>query len=424
MEETQESLSRYRWVIVIISALMVMTVLGFCSSAGSIYIKPITEALNISRASYSLTKSVRYITTAIVNLFFGFLIYRLGAKLMIMLGFFSLILSTFIYSIAETVHVFCIGSFFLGVGLSFTTTTMVGAVVNRWWGEKKGTVMGFILASNGVGAAIARVILTPIIERETFGYRDAYRLVIVILASAAVMMLVLFRNDPKGEIKVRIEKKRQKATEAERATFKKPYFFVALVAIFFSGVVLQGVTSIADPHLNDSGVSPIFITTVLSIHSLALSGAKLSMGFVYDKAGVKVASGICYVAAVFSMLSLGFVGTGVLGHTLAGFYSVVSSIALPLETVMLPIFARELFGEKSFNSALGIFAAVNTAGYAVGDPLANLVFDSFGSYNPWIFASAVIIAAVGITMHAAITVAKRDRAAHENNEELITEIKV
>ena len=414
MEETQKSLSRYRWVIVIISALMVMTVLGFCSSAGSIYIKPITEALNISRASYSITKSVRYITTAIVNLFFGFLIYRLGAKLMIMLGFSSLILSTFIYSIAETVPVFCIGSFFLGVGLSFTTTTMVGAVVNRWWGEKKGTVMGFILASNGVGAAIARVILTPVIQSDTFGFRKSYRIVVVILAAAALMMLVLFRNDPKGEIKVRIEKKRHKATEADRAAFKKPYFYVALVCIFLSGVVLQGVTSIADPHLNDSGVSPIFITTVLSIHSLALSGAKLSMGFVYDKAGVKVASGICYAAAVSAMLSLGFVGTGVLGHTLAGFYSVVSAIALPLETVMLPIFARELFGEKSFNSALGIFAAVNTAGYAVGDPLANLVFDRLGTYVPWIYASVAIIAAVGVVMNIVISLARRDIARPES----------
>ncbi len=409
MEEKTRSGNGYKWVIIIICAVMVMTVLGFCSSASSIYIKPITEALGISRASYSVTTSVRYVTTAVVNLFFGVLIYRLGAKLLIMTGFSSLIISALVYSLADNVPLFCLGSVFLGIGLSFTTTTMVGSVVNRWWGERKGTVMGFILASNGVGAALARVILTPIIQSETFGYRNAYRLVCVILAAVAVIMLILFRNDPKGAPRVRIEKKRT-ATEADRAAFKKPYFFVALVCVFLTGLVLQGVTGIADPHLNDRGLETAFITAVMSVHSIVLSGSKFTTGFIYDRAGVKAASGVCYFAAVAAMLSLAFVGAGALGQTLAVVYSVLASIALPLETVMLPIFARELFGENSFNSALGIFVSVNTAGYALGGPLANLIFDAFGTYNPWIFASTAIIAAVLIVMNAVITVAKRDRA--------------
>ncbi|MBQ7363737.1 MAG: MFS transporter [Clostridia bacterium] len=413
MEKQRRALPDYKWIIITVCALMVMTVLGFCSSANSIYIRPITEALGITRASYSVTSSVRYVTTAVVNLFFGVLIYRLGAKLLIMLGFSSLVISTLIYSLADSIPVFCVGSVFLGLGLSFTTTTMVGAVVNRWWGEKKGTVMGFILASNGIGAAVARVILTPIIQSDTFGYRNAYRLVSVILSAVAVMMLILFRNDPKGQPRVKIERKRRIATEADRAAFRKPYFYVALVCVFLTGLTLQGVSGIADPLLIDNGLDSAFVTAVMSVHSIALSGAKLSTGFIYDRFGVRTASVVCYVAAIVAMLSLAYSGAGVLGQTLAVIYAVISSVALPLETVMLPIFARELFGEHSFNSALGIFASVNTAGYAVGGPLANLIFDVFGTYNPWIFASIIIIVAVSVAMHVIITVAKRDAATKE-----------
>ena len=167
----------YKWVIVFISCLMVFCVLGFCSSANSMYITPITEALNISRASYSVTTGVRYITTALVNIFFASLIYRFGEKKMIIAGFASLIMSTFIYSISTSVMVFALGSIFLGIGLSFTTTAMVGTVVNKWCAKNKGTIMGIALASNGIGAAIARVILTPIINSgDPFGYRNAYRI--------------------------------------------------------------------------------------------------------------------------------------------------------------------------------------------------------------------------------------------------------
>lgn len=413
MEQTNKRLSPYRWVIVIISALMVMVALGFCSSANGMYIKPITEALGIDRAAFSLSTSVRYIATSVVNLFFGLLIYKLGAKVLIMCGFVSLIISTFIYSIAETAFVFCIGGAFLGLGFAFTTTTMVGAVVNRWWSDRKGTVMGFILASNGVGAVIARNVLSPIIDADKFGFRNAYRIVIVILAVTAVIMLVLFRNDPKGE-RVRIEKKRHVATENDKAAFKKPYFYVALVCVFFTGFVLQGVTGIADPHFKDNSLDAGFITAVMSVHSLVLSGAKFGTGFIYDKFGIRVASGVCFISAVVAMTALAFVGNSTAGLVLAAVYCVLSSVALPLETVMIPIIARELFGESGFNSALGIFASATTFGFALGTPLSNLVFDRLGTYVPWIYASVAIIAVVGVVMNIVISLARRDRARLES----------
>ena len=62
-------------------------------------------------------------------------------------------------------------------------------------------------------------------------------------------------------------------------------------------------------------------------------------------------------------------------------YGVLSPFALPLETIMLPIYASEFSEEKSFNKILGIFVSLNTAGYAVGAPVANLCYDITGSYD-------------------------------------------
>ncbi|MBQ3049335.1 MAG: MFS transporter [Oscillospiraceae bacterium] len=411
----------YKWIIVFISGLMVFTVLGFCSSANGIYIAPITSALDISRGSYAVTTSVRYVTTSVINIFFGTLIYRFGAKKLIMSGFILLIISSIIYSVATTVPIFCVGSFFLGAGLSFTTTTMVGSVINKWCAQNKGTIMGVVLATNGLGATLARIILTPIINAgNPFDYRNAYRLVAVILAGVALVMLIFFRNTPKGEEEHRYEVKKGKHHASHDVhLFRMPYFYVALVCIFVTGLVLQSVSGIADPHFRDNNVALATITTVMSVHSIVLSLSKFTTGFIYDKAGIRAASLICYLAAVFAMVSLVVVGNDNLGIFFGFVYAVLSSVALPLETIMLPIFARELFGDEIFNKSLGIFAAVNTAGYAVGGPIANLVFDITGSYDLWIFISIALIAAVCVTMNFVISAAKRT-LAHLHDDEAVT----
>ena len=72
----------------------------------------------------------------------------------------------------------------LGLGLAWTTTTMVGSIVHRWCPAHAGKIMGQILAANGVGGAVATQIVTPIIYApgDAFGYRNAYKLVALILA--------------------------------------------------------------------------------------------------------------------------------------------------------------------------------------------------------------------------------------------------
>ena len=78
---------------------MIFTVLGFCSSGRGLYIAAVTEALGISRSAFSVNDSLRFITTAIVNLFFGSLILRFGARKLIAAGFISLTIACILYSV-------------------------------------------------------------------------------------------------------------------------------------------------------------------------------------------------------------------------------------------------------------------------------------------------------------------------------------
>ena len=418
---TQKRKLSYTPVIIGLCFLMVFTCLGFCSSPKSLFIVPVTEALGIDRSTYSWNDSCRFISTSIVNIFFGTLMNHFGPRKLIAAGFAALAASSLLYSFATNVFMIYLGGCLLGIGLSWTTTTMVGSVVNRWCFEKKGTIMGAILAANGLGGALATQIISPIIESKA-GYRRAYLVVAIILLAVGTLVTVLFRDKPKEsqssnhDIKKHSNKKdAHEGLEFAKAK-KKAFFYIACVCIFVTGLVLQGITGVAAAHLKDSGLDAGFVATVLSCHSLALAFFKFATGIIYDKFGLRVTTGICCLTSVLVMIFLALVTNSALGMIFAVIYGIFSALALPLETIMLPIYASDLFGERSFNQVLGIFVSVNTAGYALGAPLINMCFDVFGSYTPGFFAGSALMLLVTIGIQLAITLANvaKKQIASEN----------
>lgn len=394
----------YKWVIIALSFLMVMICLGFCSSPKSLFISPVTKALGIDRGLFSINDSLRFISTAVINIFFGTLINRFGPKKLICAGFTCLILSQLIYSFATNVFVFYIGGILLGLGLSWTTTTMVGSIVNKWCSENKGTIMGAVLAANGVGGAIAIQVVTPIIESGAFGYRNAYRLVALILFAVCVLIMLFFKNSPEKESSTLadVPKKKSRGHDWSGISYsdavKMPYFYCSLVCIFLTGLTLQSVTGVAAAHMKDCGLDPAYVGVVLSIHSLVLAAFKFLTGFIYDKFGLRTTVNICSFTAVIVMILLCMITNSLIGKIFALIYGIFSSLALPLETILLPIYAGDLFGQKSFNKILGIFVSVNTAGYAVGAPMINIIFDRFGSYNIGFIICALLMIGIIISM--------------------------
>ena len=96
------------------------------------------------------------------------------------------------------------------------------------------------------------------------------------------------------------------------------------------------------------------------------------------------------------IILLSVVSDSVGGRACAIAYAVLSSLALPLETVMLPLIAGDLFGEKEYSKLLGIFVSVNTAGYASGPLISSLCFDAIGTYKPVFWAYAGIMTVVTV----------------------------
>lgn len=402
----------YQWVIVAACFVLCFTGLGFCSGNKSLFLTAVTEALGISRGVYAVSDSLRYITTAVTNLFFGFLIMKLGPRVLVGVGMGALALSCFVSSVAENVWGIYAGGALLGLGLTFGGTTMVGYVIKRWCKKNQGAILGIVMCANALGTSVSAPFLSKIINSDVFGYRTAYRTIALILLVVGVVLVLVFRDAPTP--KTLPQGKKPKGNTWEGITFaealRKPYFYIACVCIFCTGAVLQSVSGVSNAHIKDTGLSPEFAATIISIHSLSLAAFKFLTGVMYDKKGLKFTMLVCDAAAVVMILLLAMVSATAEGKVFAFGYAILSGLALPLETIMLPLIAGDLFGEKEFGKMLGIFVSVNTAGYAVGPLVSNLCFDAIGTYTPVFFVYGALMVGVTVAFMFALKKAKATQA--------------
>jgi len=410
---------RYRWVVVAACFLMAFTGLGFCSGTKSLYLVPITEATGLKRSLFSLSDSCRYITTTVVNLFFGVHLARYGARRLVAAGYVCLIAFALLSASATTAWMFCLGGVFLGLGLSWLGTAMIGHVISAWFRENRGTVMGFALAANGVGAAVATQIVSPIINRpgDAFGYRKAYLLTAALLAVAGALIAAFLREHPEGGAPAPGGRRRRSAGWSgmtAKQAMATPYFYAAAACVFLTGMSLQSTSGISAAHMRDVGLDNAFIAGVVSLHAITLSVAKLLVGFLHDRIRLRRTLTLCCVAALASIGLLAAAGPS--ARWAAAVYGPMMSLALPMETIILPLLAADLFGDRELEKLLGIFVSVSTAGFAVGVPLSNLCHDVLGSYRPALAVVAVLMAGVTAAYQCILPAAARRRAAMEAAE--------
>lgn len=408
------------WVVIAVCFLMVMVCLGFASSTKSLFPDEIAKDLGTERSLVAIGESCRYVATAIVNLFFGVLVAKFGPRKLIFAGFASLVSSMLLYSFATELWQIYLAGTLLGIGFSWTTTTMVGYVVGLWCSGKKGTIMGAILASNGIGGAIAIQLVGRLIDPNVTGsYRNAYRMIAIVIAVTAVIVLIFFRNRPKNAEELApttSAKKRGRDWVGIEfsAAVRKWYFWGACVCIFCSGLILQGSHGIVAMHYKDIGIDYAAVTGILSFGSLLLVVAKLLTGILYDRFGLRIAASICTVLAIISTFLLAVIRGNELGFVLAIVFTVIGQFSMPLETIMLPLYASDLFGNRSFAKVLGIFVSVNVSGYAIGAPAFNLCYDIFGSYVPALILVGCVMAAVLVLLQFVISAAHKEQKKIES----------
>ena len=226
-----------------------------------------------------------------------------------------------------------------------------------------------------------------------------------------IILLCLRENPAEGPVSTEVGKKKKARGAAWtgiefREVRKKAYFYLTFAMIFLTGISLQSVGTISIVYMEDLGFDAGFVATTATVSSLVLTFAKILMGFTYDKKGLSftlILSQVCVIIAFFLKATLKNSSVGMVCAMAA---TVLGTIALPLETVMIPLISNDLFGTASYDKVLGIFYSANSLGLCLGSPLCDLYRDlTGGSYVAcyWFFTALMVVVTIGFqfVIHAA-----------------------
>lgn len=390
----------YKWVIAAACFVLCVVGLGLCSGNAGLFVVATTEALGISRSAYAVSSSLRYVSTAVMNMFFGMLALKFGTRKLIGAGMLALVLSCVANALATNVIGLYIGGVLLGVGLTFAGTTIIGYVIRQWFAEHQGVVLGVVLSANALGAAVSAPWFSSVIYGgEVFGYRKVYWVVAGILLVSGIVLVLLFRDVPKEDKKrpvagKQLEKSRAWKGNAYADRAVKPYFYIICACLILTGMVLASSAGVSAAHMKDQGVDPTYVALVTSVYSLMLAASKFLIGAVSDKKGLRFAVLTCDGAALIMVVLLCVVSGSAMGKVIAMTYAVFAGLALPLQTVLLPLMAGDMFRNEDYSKVLGIFTAANSIGFLLGNTLANFCFDLFGTYRHILITDGILMVAI------------------------------
>lgn len=397
--------SNYRWVIFGLSFLIFFALIGVASAPFSLYIVPVTQYFGFSRGDFTLIFTIKTVIGVIIQLSFGPIIKRLGLRWVIVLGVAVMPIGFFIFARAASLGMFYLGGFFVGLGFSLASITPVALLIDQWFDKGEGLILGVISAGSGFGGALfSRIIGVQIVER---GFQSALQFTAIFLVVTAIPVVLFIRSKPDGkQEKIKPLPTQVAGANAEPKScpddagnvFKQAHFWTALGAIFLIGMAMLPVIFSTPPYLLEKGFDGVFAASITGAVFLVMAFAKIIIGFLHDRLGIRTSLLIGIGSFTASTLVLILASQ----QWMVWLFTLFGGIGASTLAVLTPLYAREILGQKNYRQYLGVFFAVLSAGIGIGTPLINYIYDLTGSYTFMIAINGIVAVAALILAFSAL----------------------
>ena len=401
----------YGWYIVGTGFLTNIASAFALASTLSIFLKPLTAELGISRGVFSLLRSGEGIIGALSAPIVGTLVDRHGGRWLIAIGTAIVAAGYFVLGHVDTFTQFALVRLSLvTLGDAMMGSMVVNIVIAQWFLRRRGRA--FAISSMGVGFA---KVCMPIVAASIivwFGWRQTWVIFgLVTLVLGVVPALLFIRRSPEEmgllpdgseEPVVSRVKQNRAATDATtnqdlewtRGEAMRTRTFWLLVITF--GIASVGVTGLnlhVYPYVTDLGHPPLVAATVMSVIASMQLFSPLAWGFFAERVDVRIAAMLRFVIQGIGL------GLAMLTPSLfclyGGFF--LYGIGLGGNMVLPEVLWANYFGRRSLGKVRGLGLLISQVMAAAGPPFFGFLFDitngyglSFAIFGCALFTSAVL----------------------------------
>lgn len=366
----------YGYIVAVVCFFIAFFYVGYANNSGSLYVVPVTNYYGFSRTEFSLIFSIMSIVGIFANLAFSSLYRRLGIRKLVIMAAMLSTSAFFIYYRSTNLIQFYIGAFLFGIGFSYTNMLTFSLLINSWFVEKRGTILGFISAGSGFGGSVMSPMIGYIIS--AYGFKKSYLITSIILLILIIPIALFIKENTDLEYTVREQERDCYLNKKTvRQLLKEKRIILGLIVIFLMGFLMAPWLNVVASHLMDRGFDAMFASQILGGILFIMGLSKIFVGAVHDRIGINSSINICLISFIFSSIILLFVKSKLFAWIFAFFFG----ISLSALSVLLPLFTSAIAGEEYLSDIIGIASALIGAGMSMGTPLINFIYDLTGSNN-------------------------------------------
>lgn len=384
-QEPNQSLTNkpgfYYGYIILLCAFISIVADYILPNSYGIFFKPMALELRWDRTIISGAYSLNRIAAGLMSIVAGWLIDRMGARLVLIIcsvlcGLGSLMIS----QISSVWQLYLIYGVIIGTGTS-AFAPMV-ATVAKWFVRRRTMMTGIIISGVPISTLIGPPILNNLISE--YGWRLSYIISGAIITAVIIIAAQFMRREPRIVWQI-VENKK----EDEQEEFKSLndsfslieavhtrqfwiYFFMSICyALCYMSLIVHFV-----PYITDFGIPAITAANVLAAMGGAIIVGLILMGNIGDKIGNKSGIIIGYFLMSLTMFLFPFLKETWLFYIFASIFG----FAFGCISTQRPPLVANMFGVKSHGLIFSVLDNSFSIGAAIGPLLYGYIFDTFGSY--------------------------------------------
>lgn len=380
------------------------------SSTLSVFLKPMTDDLGVSRGVFSLLRSGEILIAGAMAPLVGPMVDRFGGRWLMAGGALSAVIGFLWMSQVSAFWQFLLLRWsFVAVGGVFMCQMVVSVTVSRWFVRKRGRAIA--IASLGQGVSKVSI---PVVTASLFawvGWRLTWSVFGVVTLILVVVPAVIFMRRSPEDMGLKPDgiddaedapdvtsSKTEKKTKPDHAAdetvwrwqevIRTQTFWIICFIYGMANVGIAGLNLHVFAYVTDVGFSNIVAATVLSIIASTQLGSTLVWGVISERMEIRRSSALMFLtqaAGLGMVLALNQIAPLYIGFLLYG-------IGLGGSWVLQELVWATYFGRLSLGVVRGLGIFVTYSFGAAGAPFFGFVHDVTGSYQASFFAFVVALA--------------------------------
>lgn len=390
----------YGWYIVGVGFLSHLVCAFHFSSTLSVFVKPVSEELGVSRGLFSLLRTGEILIEAVIAPVIGGWVDRYSGRWLIGGGALVAGIGLILLSQVNGFWQFTLLRWaFVTVGGTFMCYMVVNVTIARWFVRKRGRAIAIATLGQGISKVAIPVVTASLFLwfgwRQTWAIFGALTLTLLVLPAFLLVRrspeeMGLYPDGATAPYAPGIQPARGKTVGTahgqmplaevpwSRGEALRTRAFWIIVATFAVGSIgVAGLNLHVFSYITDIGHSTIIAATVMTIIATTQMGSTLLWGHLSERIDMRKAIMLKFLLQGCGMLLA--IGTRDLRLTYAGFF--VYGIGLGGTQVLQEVIWANYFGRISLGTVRGMGMFVTYLFAAVGPPFFGFLFDATGSYT-------------------------------------------